>query len=1377
MSYLYSEKVRLNMSTYPLTLHFFDKRRNMRELIAAAFSIWCVIFLVFDVHSQDNNYVTSQYTITDGLPHNRVSSLAFDKQGFLWLSTSNGLFRFDSYKFEEQAQTGKGTKIINSPLIESLLIDTKGNIWAGYYVGGILKYDPKTQSTVDYLPNDNDSNTICGGRIKTICEDKNGNIWIGSGSGGVSKLDLKTQKFSHYLGARPNKGWQGGSINEIICLSDSSIWAAGIGGLFKHDKHTDSFKKIKPPKKSTIKANEFACVAEDTLRNCLWIGAWSDSLARLDLHTEEITYRRSKANATPSILLDKQGTLWLGSWGRGIYRYYIDENKFEKHTFEGDKKKQNSVKVILDLLEHSSGEIWVSSYSSGMLSITKSKAFKKVKLPKGRREVHPQSFRYHNNNLFISTNINLLQQTSSGEFRTILCKKTFKVLLPDSNQLWATANRFVGRLQEGEDGEYTLNQIRLFEGSRFVDTRKVSGAVFKDSLLYISSINYPMTIFRVNKDGKYKFIKRLCPKNGVEGHLPTVRVNCMLKDSKENIWVGTIGGLFQIRDTTQMIPVHKFISGGEHLSSDLISEIKEDNRGRLLICTSRGLNVLTPIGDEDYKLTKYNTSNGLPENNVRSCSVDVNGMIWLSTNTNIVRINPENQNVFAFGRKDGINVSSFTGASTIAPDGKMIFGAEGCYIEFDPTKVQVQSKAPTLKISGLSILNNPIKAGEEFHDRVILKNAIDYTEELEITHKEKEFSIELSLLEYQKEKKNFYEYKLVGFDEDWVQLGRQRTISFTNLPPGEYQLQARAITSEGIYVELSKPLSIIVTPPWWKTIWFRTAFILLIIASAIGYYRYRMHAIKEKNKELEHQVQLRTQEIRKQSGEIAAQRDHLAKANSMLQEHQEEIISQRDVLSEQKDKLEDANFLLKERQEEILTQNEEIKQQTEEIASQRDYVQKQNAEIAEGLMSLELLSDFGQKLTSTLRLEDILEMVHDYVSSILKTDAFGVGLYRDTKQRIDYHAFYENGVAQPLFTKAHAPETSFSSWAIQNKKEIFENNIEQNYKLYFKEKPSLSTNFNAKSLLVFPLFSGDKVIGVLSIYSQAENSYAQKNFSFVKNLSAYISIAVTNARLYGEMNRKNENIQSSIAYARNIQKAILPLKRQMDTLVETFTLFLPKDVVSGDFYWHSDISSAETNEALFAVVDCTGHGVPGAFMSLIGNRILNRIVNERKVHEPALILTELHRFIVEALKQDSTDNNDGMDVALCKITKTESGATIAYAGAKRNLIIIEPSGNTNIVKGTRKSIGGTKAQRNKTNFASETFNAPKGTTLYLSSDGYTDQNNISNKKFGSTALLDLLRQIYQEDIEKQSQILKETLQQHMGKYEQRDDITIMGIKI
>ncbi len=1409
-----------------------------------------VLFLSGNLNAQNETFHTANYKIRDGLPSNYISGITVDEQGFIWLGAKNGLYRFDSYDFQLIKPDSAETPSINSPQIETILADSKGNIWGGYTLNGVVRYSTVDQSITQYPANTNDSTSICGGTIRTICEDKEGNIWIGSLTGGLTKLNPKTNEIKHYFRKRVNGKLKLHNIGQVVCTQDSNIWAASLRGLYKYDRKSDDFKRVKLTKKKKGIKN-LCSLAEDTARNCLWIGGWGRSLFKLNLKNNKAKKIRAWFYNPFAIHPDSKGVVWIGTWGGGLHRYYPDSAKIERHNFEGDSLLQANTTVIRKITEDSSGDIWFSTNNSGIFSVTRSKKFRRVKFPFiSKQRPITYDIHYLGDKLLAGTTKGLFIENDSGYFDRVLRKKG-KRFLPASKHYRKIEqigdNIFFNYDQidilkvNPKDSTYYIEFYGKIKGGSYNSKRKATGMTVRDSLLILTSLQYSVNIFKQRQNGDFLFMKTLEVKEDKEGYLPSPVSNCLLHDSKNKVWIGNIGGLFLLKKGLSVVSINKLIVGNKKLTSDYITHLAEDKAGRILVCTSRGFNVLSPIEGGKYKLTTFNQSNGLPESYVRSCNVDKKGGIWINTNTKIIRIDLENEKAEVFGQKDGLLLlDNFSQGTAISPDGKIAFGANGEIIEFDPTKTKISQRSPKLEISVLSVMNTLIQAGKEYNGRIILEKDISHTNKIEMTHREKEFSITVSLLDYQKNKKNFYQYRLEGFDDEWVELGEKRLISLTNLPPKKYKLHVRAFTSEGFSVELPRPLIIKVTPPWWKTTWFRITLIISIIVGAISFYTYRMNAIKAKNRELERLVEIRTQEIRQQSEEITAQRDslevqknQLESANHLLKEKQDEILTQneeikqqseeitaqRDNLEVQKDKLENANLLLKERQdeiltqneeirqqseeisaqrdnlaqqknklvtaneqlkeqqEEILTQNEEIRQQTEEIAAQRDHVEMQNQEIQAGLKNMQALSEFGQKLTSSLSLDSILPTVHSYVASIVETHAFAIGFYRRSKQTIDYHAVYRDGEPKDLYSTNFNPDSSFSSWAIQNEEEIFENDVPLNYNKYFEELPDFYSDFKANSLMVFPLFSEGRVLGVFSVYSRNREAYSQKDFSFVKSLSAYISIAIANARLYGEVNKKNEHIRSSITYARNIQETILPLRKNMNKFLDTFVLFMPKDIVSGDFYWHTDISRNGKKEAIYAVVDCTGHGVPGAFMSLIGNRILNRIVNERQIFSPENILTELNHFIVEALKQETSDNNDGMDVALCKVTQTENGAHVVYAGAKRNLIFVKPSGELDTLKGVRKSIGGVRARRNSVSYEAESIEVEKGTLLYLSTDGYTDQNGQGAKKFGSIAFRDLLTEISQVSVDEQEVILRRTIEVHMGRFEQRDDITILGIKV
>ncbi len=259
----------------------------------------------------------------------------------------------------------------------------------------------------------------------------------------------------------------------------------------------------------------------------------------------------------------------------------------------------------------------------------------------------------------------------------------------------------------------------------------------------------------------------------------------------------------------------------------------------------------------------------------------------------------------------------------------------------------------------------------------------------------------------------------------------------------------------------------------------------------------------------------------------------------------------------------------------------------------------------------------------------------------------------------------------------------------------------------------------------------------------------------------------------------NEHTQASIRYALTIQKAILPIKENIDNYFENFILYRPKDIVSGDFYWFVNIDGQNGDFTTYtAAVDCTGHGVPGAFMSMIASRLLNAIVLEQKNYLPAKILSELNRKVIKSLKQKQTNNRDGMDMCLCKIEYSNNEYNITFEGAKRDLIYMEyKTGELKKIKATRKSIGGVIKTQNKIEYTDKNFKANSNDIIYLTTDGFSDQNNSERKRYGTVKLLEKLDFIKNESMQKQQVFLEEKLDNWQINTEQRDDITIIALRL
>ncbi len=253
---------------------------------------------------------------------------------------------------------------------------------------------------------------------------------------------------------------------------------------------------------------------------------------------------------------------------------------------------------------------------------------------------------------------------------------------------------------------------------------------------------------------------------------------------------------------------------------------------------------------------------------------------------------------------------------------------------------------------------------------------------------------------------------------------------------------------------------------------------------------------------------------------------------------------------------------------------------------------------------------------------------------------------------------------------------------------------------------------------------------------------------------------------------KNKSITDSINYAKRLQNAILPPKSIVNNILPShFILYCPKDIVSGDFYW---VSHHDT-KFMVAAVDCTGHGVPGALLSVVGHNALHQTVNELGITQPSNVLDSMNTIIKNILHQDKeSDIKDGMDMALCTFNKETM--TLEYAGANNPLYIVSDK-VLNIVKPSRLTVGSVE-ESVVAPPQNHSIKLKKGDCFYIFSDGYADQfGGPNNKKFKTSRLQELLVEIHDKPMQEQQQLVLDAFNSWKGKYEQVDDVLVIGIKV
>ena len=462
---------------------------------------------------------------------------------------------------------------------------------------------------------------------------------------------------------------------------------------------------------------------------------------------------------------------------------------------------------------------------------------------------------------------------------------------------------------------------------------------------------------------------------------------------------------------------------------------------------------------------------------------------------------------------------------------------------------------------------------------------------------------------------------------------------------------------------------------------------------------------------------------------------------------------------------------------------ERVQERTREVIRQKEEIERSHE-------NTRLLSEIGQHIISNINFDSIFGNLHESICKLMNADCFGVRIYDDKKQEIEYKYEIEKGALLKPLTVPMSNDDNFSVWCVKHRKEIFINDNLNEYHRYTK-KIVVPSGEMPSSLLFCPMMVGDKIVGVITVQSFEKNAYVPLHMNILKTLATYTAIALENASLVENLEDKveertkevvkqkeiieetNKHITDSIKYAKRIQEAFLPSEETVTSLLkDAFILYKPKDIVSGDFYW---IEKKE-NKILFAVVDCTGHGVPGAFMSIIGFNGLNQIVNEYNYTTPSEILTHLNKNISETLKQKVEDSKirDGMDVAICSIDLDNN--ILEFAGAFSPLFIVR-DGHVLKTRGDKHPIGNFVGVEDY-EFTNHRIDLLPNDKIYIFSDGFVDQfGGPSGKKLKYNAFRKLLLDNYEKPMTAQKASIDSFFEEWRKGYEQIDDVCMIGVSV
>jgi ligand-binding sensor domain-containing protein/serine phosphatase RsbU (regulator of sigma subunit) len=1291
-----------------------------------------------------------------GLSTSTIRAVVQDKKGYVWIGTESGLNRYDGYSFRIYKHNPDDSTSLSSDNIKQLFVDQSGLLWIGTLGAGVCYYDYSTDSFVR-IPSGTDSEqSLFGTEVDDIYEDKKGNVWFATIKG-LSKYNKSNKKFTNFKEDKTNSlGLPSRYVKGIVQDRNDVMWAVHDAGLSKLEfvnEDSINFQNYLYDASNpySVPSTYVKGIIEDQ-KGRIWVVS-DGGLSRFDRETGKFySYKADASNLNAlsntyckAICEDSFGRIWVGH-DTGVSIFDPETEKFTNCKHIENEKQSISNNYVKMLYKDITGTMWIGT-DAGLNIYDPSKyLFELYQYKVGDKNSLISSYVY---NIYEESESKVWLGTSGGLNLWDRKNNIFRAYTHEPNNPKSLSDNVIKYIFPSKKGGYWigtdagLNYATLDDKWNLTVEKKYSrdennpNSLNKNAVvhlledskgnLWVGTWGGGVSLFdEVNET----FIPYWGAGNNPQRRLSGDRINFIYEDSKGNIIVGC-DGLERFNRETQNFEMFDFF--GKFDNRVVVLSFVEDWEGNYWLGTDKGL---LRVDFKNQSITNITERDGLPSNIVNLLFVDNQKNIWTGTTKGLIKYNTENKSIRKFDSSDGLQGLEF-GRNAIFKNknGEVYLGGVNGLNVFHPDKISNNTYIPPVHITSFYLFNKEVKISDG-----VLDKSISETKEITLSHKDQIMSFEFVGLNYRNSHKNQYAYKLDGFQNDWIYTSAdRRNATFTNLNPGEYILRIKASNNDGIWNEEGTIIKINVLPPWWKTWWAQTLFAALIIGSAVSFYKARTNILKAQKRKLEKMVEERTAELKQ------------------------------------------ANVQLQEQKEEILVQNEELHQQAEEIAAQRDRIEDQHRSLESAYSDIHLVSEIGRDITSTLSLDIIMNTLYDNLNKMMPADTFAIGVYSKERMVLGFTGIDDRKNIINYGNDYLSEANNLSVWCFTNNQPIHINDFEAEYKKYINEKPRFWNG--QKSMMYLPLFSKGQSLGVITVQSMVKNAYESRNMTVFQSLAAYVATALDNSQAYEIIKLKNDLITDSIRYALTIQQAILPTQDKFSQLfADHFILFRPKDIVSGDFYWYAHLPTKDgMNERHYvATVDCTGHGVPGAFMSMIGNSILNELAIEKGIVMPSQILEGLNEHIRTSLKQNRGGkdvNSDGMDITLCMFEKRHDGKVLmTFSGAKTTVYYTTQNrGEVFQIKGDKKSIGGHQVEGRIFTDQEKLFTA--GDVIYLTTDGYIDQNNPQREKLGSLRFINLLENNTHLSLSVQKEELERALDAHQQESEQRDDITVLGLRV
>ncbi|WP_020529379.1 hybrid sensor histidine kinase/response regulator transcription factor [Flexithrix dorotheae] len=792
----------------------------------------------------------NRLSIENGLSQNNINCILQDNKGFMWFGTWEGLNKYDGHKFSVFKSDPADSTSLSDIVVTTLFEDSKGNLWVGTR-DGLNLFNRYQNNFSRYNVDEGNPYSLNGNYITSIEEDGEGHIWVGTEEG-LNKFDSVSQtfqriNFSQLAGQNADLD-TARNIYSLLRDSHEQLWIGTDKGVFILNSKNGTLQ-------NTLNINNGLAktlvntITEDSQGN-IWLGTEKNGIIIYNLYEKSVLSLRYQPeeqnslshNSIRAIIEDSNQKVWVATDGGGLNLFDKKHHAFTRFGHEVNNPYSLQSNALKCLFEDRDGNIWVGALAwGGLCYANPSRQYFKHYRPgfPNKNSLNNGAvngfYERENGDIWIATDgggINLFQKKENSfehfkhdpfDTKSLSSNKVLDLLEDFEGNLWAAT--WDGGLNKKEKGSEKF--IRYLPGSGEQKGNISSEhiwSIFEDSEknLWIGTFGRGLSLYDRKNDAFISFegCQDSLPGNG--NHIISI-----YEDRQNNLWVGTLGdGLKTFDKANGLVLDVDMVSDSSEISSIVndVWVIYEDASNNLWLGTSSGLkkyNRKTKI------LNSFSIEDGLPNNVVYGILEDYSGKLWLSTNKGLSCFNPLTRQFRNFDSGDGLQSNQFIQGSYFkGKSGKMYFGGINGFTVFKPEEIKVNPKIPKVVVTDFQLFNKPVEIGGENSP---LKKHISETNEITLLHCQNVFSFEFAALNFTPTQKSRYEYKMENLDENWIESGTRRFVSYTNLAPGEYVFRVKACNNDNIWNEAGTSIKITILPPPWKTWWAYLGYFLLSV--------------------------------------------------------------------------------------------------------------------------------------------------------------------------------------------------------------------------------------------------------------------------------------------------------------------------------------------------------------------------------------------------------------------------------------------------------------------------------------------------------------------------------------------------------------------